>query len=228
MTRQKRGHERDSESIVGVEPPRDLTRRDLIERATALVAVGALAQLPDLARLNGWLEDAQAAPRQVEETFQALVAYVVPGPDRYSRQQGQSNKTPGGVAAGGADILIQTFDHILESRPPFSATVAAFLNGPSPQRRGPFSSRFANLTFRQKAVVLQQLEQSSVEAIRYLGGNLPGLAAFAAYSEAGAFDRRRRRLRRRPVGWRLSGYDGVAEGRAELKGYFKGRRRADA
>lgn len=164
----------------------------------------------------------------MQQTFEGLVAYVVPGPDRYSRQQGQRSRTPGGVAAGGADVLIRTFDRFIETRPPFSATVAAFLNGLSPQRRGPFASRFANLTSAQKAGVIEALASSSEEAIRFLGGNLPGLAAFASYSEAGAYDRRRRRLRRRPLGWRISGYDGIAEGRPELKGYFRGRRNADA
>lgn len=188
-----------------------------------------LAQLPDLARLDGWLDDAYAAtPTDVRQTFEGLVAYVVPGPDRYSRQQGQRSRTPGGVAAGGADVLIRTLDAFIVSRPPFSVTVAAFLNGLSPQRRGPFRSRFANLSVRQKRAVLDALVASSEEGIRFLGGNLPGLAAFACYSEANAYDRRRRRLRRRPVGWRLSRYAGLAEGRADLKGYFRGRRKADA
>lgn len=192
-------------------------------------AAALLVRLPDLARVGGWLDDAYAASAPgVRQTFEGLVAYVVPGPDRYSRQQGQRSRTPGGVATGGADVLIRTLDRFIVSRPPFSVTVAAFLDGLSPQRRGPFRSRFANLTFRQKRAVLDAMVGSSEEAIRFLGGNLPGLAAFSCYSEAGAFDRRRRRLRRRPVGWRLSSYDGIAEGRAELKGYFRGRRRADA
>jgi hypothetical protein len=185
--------------------------------------------LPDLARLDALVEDALAAtPTDVQQTFEGLVAYVVPGPDRYSRRQGQRSRTPGGVDAGGADVLIHTLDAFIASRPPFSTTVAAFLNGLSPQRRGPFRSRFANLSFREKRAVLDALTSSSEEGIRFLGGNLPGLAAFACYSEARAFDRRRRRLRGRPVGWRLSRYDGIAEGRAELKGYFRGRKQADA
>jgi hypothetical protein len=207
----------------------DLSRRDLLERAGFVGAAAVLAQLPDLARLDGWLGEAYAAtPKDVQETFEGLVAYVVPGPDRYSRQQGQRSRTPGGVAAGGADVLIRTLDAFIPSRPPFSVTVAAFLNGPAPQRRGPFRSRFANLTHAQKRGVIQTLASSSEEAIRFLAANLPALAAFASYSEANAYDRRRRRLRRRPVGWRLTRYAGLAEGRPELKGYFRGRRKADA
>lgn len=132
------------------------------------------------------------------------------------------------MAAGGADVLIRTLDRFIVTTPPFSTTVAAFLNGLSPQRRGPFASRFANLTSAQKRAVLEALTTSPQEALRFLGGNLPGLAAFASYSEAGAFDRRRRRLRGRPVGWRITRYAGLAEGRPELKGYFRGRRKADA
>ncbi len=164
----------------------------------------------------------------MQQTFEGLVAYVVPGPDRYSRQQGQRSRTPGGVAAGGADVLIRTLDRFIATSPPFSTTVAAFLNGLSPQRRGPFASRFANLTSAQKRAVLEALTASPQEALRFLGGNLPGLAAFASYSEANAFDRRRRRLRRRPVGWLISRYAGIAEGRGEFRGYFRKRNRSDA
>lgn len=192
-------------------------------------ATAVLAQLPDLARLEGWLDEAHAAtPRDVRQTFEGVVAYVLPGPDRYSRQQGQRHIRPGGVASGGADVLIATLDRFIVTRPPFSTTVAAILNGLSPPRRGPFASRFANLRFREKRAVFEALTSSSEEGVRFLGGNLPGLAALACYSEAGAYDRRRRRLRRRPLGWRLSRYAGLADGRAELKGYFRGRRRADA
>lgn len=53
-------------------------------------AAALLAQLPDIARLEGWLDEAYAAtPTDVRQTFEGLVAYVVPGPDRYSRQQRQ-------------------------------------------------------------------------------------------------------------------------------------------
>ena len=49
----------------------------------------------------------------------------------------------------------------------------------------------------------------------------------ASYSEAGVYDAKRRRIRRRPVGWRLTRYAGVAEGRKEFKGYWRGRKAAD-
>ena len=53
------------------------------------------------------------------------------------------------------------------------------------------------------------------------------LVAFLAYSEARVFDAKKRRLRARPVGWRLTRYTGVADGRKELKGYWQGRKAAD-
>ena len=41
------------------------------------------------------------------------------------------------------------------------------------------------------------------------------------------YDAKRRRVRRRPVGWELTHYAGVADGRKELKGYWQGRKEAD-
>jgi hypothetical protein len=63
---------------------------------------------------------------------------------------------------------------------------------------------------------------------RPLIGALPALVAFLAYSEVGVFDPATRSLTATPVGWTLSGYAGVADGRAELIGYFEDRRGADA
>jgi hypothetical protein len=214
--------------------PAELTRRSLLIRAGALAAGGVLAQLPGALRGQGWLEEAAEAaarPDLVHETLNGLVAFVVPGKDRYSAAQGTPTFTPGGVEAGATAVLVETLDTLI---PSLSATAAAILNQTAVAvrpgaARGRFRSAFANLSFRDKARVFQRLdglEGSEAGSIRYLAGNLPGLAAFAAYSEAGAYDRRRRRLRKRPVGWRLSGYSGVADGRAELRGYFQGRRQA--
>ncbi len=61
--------------------------------------------------------------------------------------------------------------------------------------------------------------------LKFVGGILPGFATFLSWSEVGVFDQRRRRRTGRPVGWKLSKYDGVAEGRNELKGYYQGRRK---
>ena len=59
------------------------------------------------------------------------------------------------------------------------------------------------------------------------GARVGRLVAFLAYSETGAFDRRRGRLRRRPLGWALTRYTGTSDGRAEFKGYLGNRKTAD-
>jgi hypothetical protein len=164
-----------------------------------------------------------------------LVAFVVPGRDRYSRAQGTKTKTPGGIEAGTTPVLIRTLDRFLPGPLPLSATAATILNGYATQvdptsRQGTFASPFANLSVAEKARVFQTVEALQVESagsIRFLVGNLPDLVAFLAFSEAGVYDVKRRRVRRRPVGWRLTRYAGVADGRNEFKGYWQGRKAAD-
>jgi hypothetical protein len=214
-----------------------VSRRELLERATALVAGAAvLDRLPHALRLQGWLEDAHAAtPNVVQQTMNGLVAFIVPGRDRYSRAQGTKSRTPGGIEAGTTPVLIRTLDRFLPGPLPLSATAATILNEYAAQvdpaaGKGAFASPFANLSFADKARVFQAVEGLQAESagsIRFLVGNLPDLVAFLAYSEAGVYDAKRRRVRRRPVGWRLTHYAGVADGRKELKGYWHGRTEAD-
>jgi hypothetical protein len=195
-----------------------------------------LEHLPAALRAQGWLEDAHAAtPNVVVQTMNGLVAFVVPGRDRFSRAQGTKTKTAGGIEGGTTPVLIRTLDRFLPGPLPLSATAATILNEvaasvDSSSRRGRFASPFANLSFAEKTKVfktLEALDEESSGAIRFLAGNLPGLVAFLAYSEAGSFDRRRNRLRRRPLGWRLAHYAGIADGRKELKGYWQGRKAAE-
>ncbi len=198
-----------------------VSRRELLERATALVAGAAmLDQLPHALRLQGWLEDAYAVtPNVVQQTMNGLVAFIVPGRDRYSRAQGTTTKTSGGIEAGATPVLIRTLDRFLPGRLPLSATAATILNEfaaqVTPVNRGyhPFSSAFANLSVARKAQVFQTVESLRAESagsIRFLVGNLPDLVAFIAYG--------------RPLGQRLTKYAGVADGRKELKGYWQGRK----
>jgi len=200
-----------------------VSRRELLERATALVAGAAvLDQLPHALRLQGWLEDAYAAtPNLVQQTMNGLVAFIVPGPDRYSRAQGTTTKTPGGIEAGATPVLIRTLDRFLPGPLPLSATAATILNEfaaqVTPVNRGyhPFLSAFANLSVTGKAQVFQTVESLQAESagsIRFLIGNLPDLVAFVAYG--------------RPLGRKLTKYAGVADGRKELKGYWQGRKAA--
>jgi hypothetical protein len=214
-----------------------VSRRELLERATALVAgTAVLDRLPHALRLQGWLEDAHAAtPNVVQQTMNGLVAFILPGRDRYSRAQGTKSRTPGGIEAGTTPVLIRTLDRFLPGPLPLSATAATILNEYAAQvdpaaGKGAFASPFANLSFADKARVFQAVEGLQAESagsIRFLVGNLPDLVAFLAYSEAGVYDAKRRRVRRRPVGWRLTRYAGVADGRKELKGYWQGRTEAD-
>jgi hypothetical protein len=201
-----------------------VSRRELLERATAFVAGAAvLDRLPHALRLQGWLEDAHAAtPNVVEQTMNGLVAFIVPGRDRYSRAQGTRTKTPGGIEAGATSALIRTLDRFLPGPLPLSATAATILNEfaaqVAPVNRGfhPFASPFANLSAAQKAKVFQAVESLQAESagsIRFLVGNLPDLVAFIAYG--------------RPLGKRLTKYAGVADGRKELKGYWQGRKVAE-
>jgi len=200
-----------------------VSRRELLERATALVAGAAvLDQLLHALRLQGWLDDAYAAtPNVVQQTMNGLVAFIVPGRDRYSRAQGTTTKTPGGIEAGATPVLIRTLDRFLPGPLPLSATAATILNEfaaqVTPVNRGyhPFLSAFANLSVARKAQVFQTVESLQAESagsIRFLVGNLPDLVAFVAYG--------------RPLGRKLTKYAGVADGRKELKGYWQGRKAA--
>jgi hypothetical protein len=93
---------------------------------------------------------------------------------------------------------------------------------------GSFASPFANLWFAEKATVFAILEINPQFApLRSVVGTLPGLVAFLSYSEVGVFDPGTRTLVGQPIGWTLSSYEGVAEGRDEFRGYFEHRRRAD-
>jgi len=214
-----------------------VSRRELLTRGTALVAgATVLGRLPHALRLQGWLEDAYAAgPNVVAQTMNGLVAFIVPGRDTYSRAQGTKSKTPGGIEAGTTAVLTRTLDRFLPGPLPLSATAATILNEFAAQvdpasRKGTFASPFANLSFAKKARVFQTIEGLSSESagsIRFLAGNLPDLVAFLAYSEAGVFDAKKRRLRARPVGWGRTRYTRVADGRKELKGYWQGRKAAD-
>ena len=213
-----------------------LSRRALLERATALAGAAVLAQLPEALRNRGWLDEAYAAgPNVVEQTINGLVAFIVPGRDRYSIAQRQKSTTPGGIEAGATPAVIRTLDRFLPSNPPLSATAATVLNQVATHvrptaARGRFASAFANLSFAEKAKVFQTIEGfggAEAGSIRFLFGNLPDLVAFLAYSETGVYDARRQRLRRRPLGWRLTRYTGTSDGRAEFKGYLEGRRAAE-
>jgi hypothetical protein len=199
-----------------------------------LVGAGALASLPGAIAKLGLAETAAAAsPDLVTDTLNGLVAFVVPGPDAYSVAQGESTPEPGGIDALATPALIEGLTFAQPSQP-LPAIVASLLNlvaqsvdPGSPG--GPFGSPFANLPFAGKAAVLDVLEQDDAFAQLWsLFGVLPSIVAFLAYSEVGVFDPRTRSLVGTPIGWTLTSYDGVADGRDAFVGYFENRRKVDA
>ena len=193
-------------------PVSALSRRRFLERTGLIAAAGILAQLSEPA----WVRAAMsAAPGLTRQTMSGLVAFIVPGPDGYSKKQGEWTKAPGGIAAGGTKALTDTLDLFIPSTPPLTTTVAAILNAQATQLDpgivpGKYQAPFANLAFQQKAEVFRRLEAldgPEAGALSFLAGNLPGLVAFLVYADP-------------KVGYKLSRYSGVADGRREFKGYF--------
>ena len=102
---------------------------------------------------------------------------------------------------------------------------------------------FARLPFGDKAKVLQLLEGVDLpdvalpEPLTRVSGNvtylfaiLPALVAFTAAGESAVFDPGTKALTSRPLGWQLSNHrpNGPTDGWDELKGYWQGRRKANA
>jgi hypothetical protein len=204
-----------------------ISRRSFIGSGLAAAAASAVLQGHSFLGSRGWLDAAQLSPPDlVHDTFNGLFAFVVPGTDPYSVAQGMSTTEPGGVDSGAVDAFIATVDASMSFDPSFSATVAGALNGLSqlvhPGISGGFVSPFANLSFAEKAAVFQIMD--GTDALKLLGGLLPLFVAFFTYSEAGSLDPATRTLAGRPLGWRLSNYQGVSDGRNEFIGYFRGRR----
>ncbi len=204
-----------------------VSRRSFLGDMGLLAAATALVQTPGFLGSRGWIATARAATTDlVHDTLNALLAFVVPGSDDYSVAQGASTVEPGGVDAGVTDVFSETLDRSAPFLPRFSATVATILNDlaqlVNPSALGAFVSPFARLSFGEKVAVFQIMD--GMDPLKPLAGVLPVFAAALAYSEAGVFDSRTRSLTGQPVGWTISGYEGVADGRDEFKGYFENRR----
>ncbi len=204
-----------------------VSRRGFLGQFLATTLAAALINAHGFLKGRGWVEGLEAAPLDlIHDTFNGLLAFVVPGPDPYSAAQGVSTDEAGGVDVGATDVLISTLDGSTPFLRQFSAIVAATLNGlaqaVNPSASGPFQSPFANLSFAEKVGVFEIMDGN--DSLRALAGVLPAFVAFFCYSEAGAFDPATRTLASEPLGWRLSNYQGVADGRDEFLGYFPDRR----
>jgi hypothetical protein len=208
--------------------PRRMSRRGFLGNVALLAAAAALVRATDLLTSRGWVQAAETAtPDLLHDTFNGLLAFIVPGPDDYSVAQGVSTVELGGVDLGVTDILIATLDETTPFLPQFSATVAAILNSlalvVNPSPGGTFLSPFACLSFAEKAAVFQIMD--GTDSLKPLAGVLPAFVAFFCYSEAAAFDPVTRSLTGEPIAWQLSSYQGVADGRNEFLGYFENRRK---
>jgi len=194
-----------------------------------LSAAMSLARATDVLTSRGWLQAAEVPnPDLLHDTFNGLLAFIVPGTDDYSVAQGVSTIEPGGVDEGVTDILIATLDETTPFLPQFSQAVAGILNGialvVNPSPGGQFLSPFACLSFAEKAAVFQIMD--GTDSIKPLAGVLPAFVAFFCYSEAAVFDPVTHSLTGHPIAWDLSSYQGVADGRNEFLGYFENRRQA--
>jgi len=222
------------------------SRRTFLRRASLAAVGAALAELPGLLGAKGLLEAARAAPSDtVTDTLLGLAAFILPGSDAYSVAQGESAPGPGAVDSGALKAIVTSLDEfvpasalgVVNTNVPASNGVATLLNSyalqVNPAASGPFSSPFANLSFKQKAAVFQRFEAdqtASAQApeLKFVAGILPGFVAFVFCSEAGHYDPATRQLAGRPVSWTISNYSGPAEGHAELKGYYQGRSAVDS
>ena len=203
-----------------------ISRRGFLLDMGFFAAAAALVSATGFLGGRGWSKTAQAATTDVvHDTFNGLLAFVVPGPDEYSVAQGISTSEPGGVDANVTDIFIETLDQSAPFLPNFSATVAAILNdlalSVNPSAGGAFLSSFSRLSFGEKVAVFQIMD--GTDPLKPLAGLLPAFAAFLSYSEAEVFDPRTRSLTGQPFGWTISAYQGVSDGRSEFHGYFENR-----
>lgn len=205
-----------------------VSRRSFIKSALFASAATAVFQGRVFLQGSGWLNAAEASqPDLVHDTFNGLFAFVVPGSDPYSVAQGAATAAPGGVEAGAVDQFLVTLDATTPFVPSFSVTVAGVLNGlaqlVNPAAAGTFVAPFARLSFAEKAAVFQIMD--GTESLALLGGLLPAFVAYFCYSEAEAFNPVTRTLTGQPLGWQLSNYTGVSDGRDEFLGYLGNQRR---
>lgn len=208
-----------------------ISRRLFLARSTLATAAAAVA--PTLLIRSGNAHAAMLPPEAVRDALNGVLAFVVPGGDPYSVQQGLTHATPGGVEAY-AELPLEFGLNQGVAPPPFDTlseliaftlnSVTAYVNSAV---TGPFASAFANLSFAEKAAVFQIMESGVAGAeLVPLANSLLLYAGVMTYSEAPVLNPMTGELAMTPVGWILSSYDGVADGHADYQGYYRGRRAA--
>jgi hypothetical protein len=221
----------------------EVSRRAFLQRAGAFGAALATIDLAALLDAHGLL-GADAAQAQTldltADTLSGVIAFIAPGDDPYSVAQGERAHGPGGIAAGAVPALIAGLDRYVPATAaggsaslPASGGVAMLLNQYAERVNpvatgGGFASPFARLSFADKARVFEMFEgDSSLDGteLRFVGGILPGFAAFLSFSETGV-RQPGHVLSGRVVGWDIAHYGGPAEGHPELRGYYRGHRSA--
>lgn len=208
----------------------ELSRRTFLAR-TALVAA-ATAIAPSLLGDMGAAKAAVLPDSVVIDTLNGVLAFVVPGGDPYSVQQGLTHPQPGAIEANATLPLMFGLNAGGLAPPPFdtlSELIAFLLNNIAsalnPTVSGPFSSPFANLSFPEKAVVFQLMESGAAgPGLGPIANSLMLYAGLMAYSEAGVLDPTTGTLVATPVGWTISGYGGISDGHRDHQGYYQGRR----
>lgn len=155
--------------------------------------------------------------------------------------------------SGGSVNLGTTVAEVLNSKDslPLATLVALLLNALALTVRpgsliGPFLSPFSRLSWKDKARVLELLENPGPEVMQAVGSvpdplvktllayvqlialGLLAFAGFGSYSEWAVLNPATRQLTARPVGWTLSKYqpNGPVEGWNEFQGYYQNRRSA--
>ena len=180
-----------------------------------------------------------SAGRPTIDCYQGLLAFLVPGSDGYSQQQGVMRPGPGGVSERAERVLAGSFNEAfpvpisgpgIDITVPLELFIAQLLDNEArlvapASGAGPFASPFANLSFDDKVEVFRRLESEQLydgTFLRYLLNTVPTFAGFVALSEVATFDPTTRTLTGRPASWDVTAYPGVADGRNELVGYYRG------
>src|SRR3954454_1763492 len=95
------------------------SRRTFLWRTGSLGAAASIALYPSIAKAAGVLDpviDQIAGPALkllARDTIAGLVAFEVPGSDRYSQAQGVTSTTPGGIDARGDEVFLIDLDDFL-------------------------------------------------------------------------------------------------------------------